>query len=76
MFYGIPMCVLSVASWSHWSIMLLVSYYEHSGCKNAAGWYSMTPYVTKIAPARSLERSTKKALRSLCARVDGRERRV
>jgi hypothetical protein len=38
-FYGIPVRVLSVASWFHWSGMLLVSYYDHSGCKNATGRY-------------------------------------
>ena len=42
MFYGIPVRVLSVASWFHWSGMLLVSYYDHSGSKNAAGRYPMT----------------------------------
>ena len=42
MLYGIPVRVLSVASWFHWSGMLLVSYYDHSGCKNAAGWYPVT----------------------------------
>ena len=42
MLYGIPVRVLSVASWFHWSGMLLVSYYDHSGSKNAAGRYPMT----------------------------------
>ena len=37
MLYGIPVRVLSVASWFHWSGMLLVSYYDNSGCKSAAG---------------------------------------
>ena len=41
MLYGIPVRVLSVASWFHWSGMLLVSYYDHSGCKNATGRYPM-----------------------------------
>ena len=42
MLYGVPVRVLSVASCFHWSGMLLVSYYDHSGSKNAAGWYPMT----------------------------------
>ena len=41
MLYGIPVRVLSVASWFHWSGMLLVAYYDHSGCKNATGRYPM-----------------------------------
>ena len=40
--YGIHVRVLSAASWFHWSGMLLVSYYDNSGCKNAAGRYPMT----------------------------------
>ena len=42
MLYGIPVRVLSAASWLHWSGMLLVSYYDHSGCKKAAGRNPMT----------------------------------
>ena len=37
MCHDIPMRVLSVASWFHWSGMVMVSYCDHAGCKNAAG---------------------------------------
>ena len=49
MFYGIPVRVLSVASWFHWSGMLLVSY-DHSGCKHATGRYPMTHTLLKLHP--------------------------
>ena len=47
--------------------------FREQKCRRAVPY---DPYVTKIAPARALERSTKKTPRSLCARVNGRKRRV